>query len=210
MKAAAPKATCRVLEDVLEIVRRRPGITVRELADELAGLHQPDTIRVLHEALELVVGDDRRERDDQRNEMPPSWGPLPSSTEISAAQNAGDRMRAAALDSALAGALTREDAAARLGVSPQAVSDRLKAGKLIGLRRGREWRFPVWQFGDDSTLPGLDRLIASWPGTPLSLSVWANKPSADLAGRSPAQELVRRGGPGRVLDVVDSIASAAW
>jgi DNA-binding IclR family transcriptional regulator len=42
-----------------------------------------------------------------------------------------------AMHDALSGALTREQAARRLGITPQAVSKRAAAGGLVALRRGR-------------------------------------------------------------------------
>jgi hypothetical protein len=84
------------------------------------------------------------------------------------------------------------------------------AGALIGLRSGGDWRFPLWQFTADGTLPALDELIAVWPGTMLSLSTWTTTPSADLGGRTPAEELGRRGGPERVVELVHALADCAW
>ena len=126
------------------------------------------------------------------------------------ARQTAERSPEAALATALDGALTRDAAAERIGVTPQAISDRLKAGKLVGLRRGREWRFPARQFADDGILSALDELIDAWPGTPLSLSAWAVTRSVDLNGRTPAQALTRRGGPERVLELAHALAAAAW
>lgn len=138
------------------------------------------------------------------------WGDVPSEEEVAAAAERAERGRAAALAAELEDSLTREEAAERLGVTPQAVSDRRKAGRLVALRRGREWRFPRWQFSEDDALPGLRELAERYPGGALSLSVWAKRPHADLAGRAPAEELARRGGLQRVLELADAIRAAAW
>jgi excisionase family DNA binding protein len=138
------------------------------------------------------------------------WGPLPAEDEVDAAAARTERGRRETLTQELARSLTRDQAAERLGISPQAVSDRLKAGRLVALRRGREWRFPDWQFGDDDALPGLDELAVRYPGSMLALSVWAKRSHADLEGRSPAAELARRGGTERVLALVDAVRASAW
>jgi hypothetical protein len=114
------------------------------------------------------------------------------------------------VDAMFDGALSREEAAQRIGSTPEDVSQRIVAGKLVGLRRGGDWRFPLWQFTGDGTLPALDELIAVWPGTLVSLSTWATAQSADLGGRTPAEELGRRGGPERVAELARALAESAW
>lgn len=137
------------------------------------------------------------------------WGETPSAAQTATAWEVGDRARRAAVADVLHDALTRGQAAERLGVSAQAVSERRKLGRLVAVRHGREWRFPAWQFGDDGVLPGLAGLIEAWPGTSLALSQWANRPSPDLGGATPAQELSRRGGPHRVTELLEAISAAA-
>jgi hypothetical protein len=200
----------RALDAAWELVQSRSCITMRELAHELASV---DDFRVILIALsdsDLVVTTPDKLREDPADNMEATWGPDPSEAELTEARRAGDGAAQAALDTALTDALSRDAAAQRIGVSPQAVSDRVKAGKLVGLRRGREWRFPSWQFADDGTLPGLDELIATWPSTPLALSTWAVTPSPDLEGRTPAQALGRRGGPERVRELAHAVSASAW
>jgi hypothetical protein len=118
-------------------------------------------------------------------------------------------VRAAALDRVLEGALTREETALHIGVTPQAVSERLKNQQLTAIRRGREWRFPSWQFSGDGTVPELGALIQAWPGTALALSTWALTQSVDLMGRTPAEMLRRRNGSRRVVELASATAGAA-
>jgi excisionase family DNA binding protein len=89
----------------------------------------------------------------------------------------------------LADALDVGAAADRLGVSAASVHEMVVAGELAALRLGGVWRLPAWQFGTDGLLPGLSDLLANWPDSFLSLSVWAGTPSARLQGRTPAQAL---------------------
>jgi Helix-turn-helix domain len=92
-------------------------------------------------------------------------------------------------DEVLAGALDVKAAADRLGVSAASVHEMVVAGDLAALRLGGVWRLPAWQFGPDGLLPGVSDLLANWPDSFLSLSVWADTPSARLQGRTPAQAL---------------------
>lgn len=74
-----------------------------------------------------------------------------------------------------------------LGVSPQTVSEWVAQHKLVGLKDGREWRFPAWQFTPDNAepvLPDLDRLVATFPGGEVSLSRWMNRANDNFAGRT--------------------------
>jgi hypothetical protein len=89
----------------------------------------------------------------------------------------------------LADALDVKAVADRLGVSAASVHEMVVAGDLAALRLGGVWRLPAWQFGADGLLPGVSDLLASWPGSFLSLSVWACTPSARLQGRTPTQAL---------------------
>lgn len=140
------------------------------------------------------------------------WGPAPARAEATAATLADlqrqqrDRRRVAD------DALSRQEAAELLGISPQAVTDRLDAGRLVGMKVGRQWRLPTWQFDLDAVsavLPGLDRLQEVFPGGPVSLSRWIAEPSPDLDGRTPRQALA--GGDGdRVCAVAAALTAAGW
>jgi hypothetical protein len=192
---------------VLELVRDRPGITIREIVDLLSRVDAEHVILLGLRDADLAVAPVESPPDPLDEEL---WGPEPTEEDLAEARQVGRAAVRDALGAALHGALTRDQAADRIGVTPQAVSERRKAGKLLGLRRGREWRFPAWQFADDGTVPGLELLIAGWSGTPLALSTWATRPSVDLEGRTPAQTLTRRHGPDRVSELAHALGDAAW
>src|SRR4051812_6182628 len=135
------------------------------------------------------------------------WGRQPTDAEIAQARRMGDA-EIEALEHALGDALSRDAAAVRLGISPQAVSKRLAAGALIALSRGRTRRFPAWQFHEDGVLPGLADVIAAYPGTALALTVWATSPAADLGRLTPAQVMTRRGGTARVVTAAQALAAS--
>ncbi len=50
--------------------------------------------------------------------------------------------------------------ASNLGISRQAVEKRRRAGKLIALETARHgYRYPVWQFSESGTIPGLGEVL---------------------------------------------------
>lgn len=138
------------------------------------------------------------------------WGVAPSDERLAAARVAAQKAADAALRSALEDALTRDQAAARLGISPQAVSKRLLTGGLVALSRGRAKYLPAWQFHEDGVLPGLREIIAAYPGSPLALTTWATSRSSDLDGQAPASVAAQPGGSKRVLGALDALTAAAW
>ena len=58
------------------------------------------------------------------------------------------------------GVLTAEEAADLLGMTRQAIDNRRKRGKLLGVQMGkRGYRYPAWQFTPDGMLPGLSHAL---------------------------------------------------
>lgn len=65
--------------------------------------------------------------------------------------------------------ISRDEAAELLGVAAQSITTRLAASKLVGMKIGRQWRLPSWQFDPDNpsgVLPDLDELQAAFPRRP--------------------------------------------
>ena len=176
-------------------------ITVTELA--AAVLEGSDGVSIAN-AVEDALG--RATAADALEES--LWGRRPTDAQVAHARRIGHAAEIEALEDALTDALSRDAAAVRLGISPQAVSKRLAAGALVALSRGRTRWFPAWQFHEDGVLPGLADMIAAYPGTALALTVWATSPSADLDGLTPAQAMTRRGGLGRVVAAAQALAAA--
>lgn len=105
------------------------------------------------------------------------------------------------------------DAATRiLGVSEQAIRASLMRGDLLGIKDGKQWRLPVWQFDADCPrgfVPGIARVADAFHGRTVRLSAWMTCENVDLGSRTPAQALAA----GEVADVVDLAAAAtaaAW
>lgn len=140
------------------------------------------------------------------------WGPAPDSvTAVKAviadlSEQFSQRRRLAA-DS-----LSREEAAELLGIAAQSVTSKLVSGKLIGIKVGREWRLPRWQFDPDNTsgvLPDLDVLQATFPGGPVSLSKWITRAQPDFDGRTPREEMAIHGSA-PVIKVARALTAAGW
>lgn len=112
----------------------------------------------------------------------------------------------------LRASITSSDAAALLGVSEQAILDRLHARSLVGMKQGRSWRLPMWQFHagtQNGYLPGLKQLQEAHPGSLIALSRWITCPHPGLQGRTPAQELAD-GHTETVVNVARLSTAAAW
>jgi hypothetical protein len=58
------------------------------------------------------------------------------------------------------GTLSAEKVGEILGITRQAVEKRRQMGKLLALTMGRHgYRYPVWQFSESGTLPGLEQVL---------------------------------------------------
>lgn len=99
------------------------------------------------------------------------------------------------------GTLTAEQVAQTIGISRQAVEKRRQAGKLVALATGRHgYRYPVWQFSDSGTLPGLEEAL----GVLASHDEWMQTlffvtKNARLGHRTPI-EFLKAGRLAQVLD----------
>ncbi|GAB4100569.1 helix-turn-helix domain-containing protein [Sinomonas halotolerans] len=143
---------------------------------------------------------------------PGTWGEAPTEeAESSAAlsQLSRDFNRR---EEALQSALTVTQAAKLIGISVQSLRERVEAGDLLGLKAGREWRLPPWQFSAETEkgyLPGLRRVRSEFPAGLVSLCLWAVRPNPDLGGSTPSQQL-EAGHVEPVVRAARSITSAAW
>jgi hypothetical protein len=84
-----------------------------------------------------------------------------------------------------------DEAAALLGISRQAVDKRRRAGKLIGLTLGRRgYVYPVWQFSQGGTLPGLEEVLTELRGhDPWMQTIFLLSENTRLSGLVPLHEL---------------------
>lgn len=91
---------------------------------------------------------------------------------------------AAAYDRLIATSLTVARAAKKLRVSDGRVRQRLLANpaELYGIRKGKAWRLPAFQFGSRELVPNIDRVIVKLdPGlSPVSVDRWFRLENVDL------------------------------
>ena len=90
--------------------------------------------------------------------------------------------------SLVASGLTTLQAAKRLGVSDARIRQRLKERSLLGIRSGRSWRLPVFQFTPRGEIPGWSDVCARLPESvsPVAVERWLALP--------PCRPGHRRGG----------------
>lgn len=81
----------------------------------------------------------------------------------------------------LASALTVPQAAARLGVEPSRVRQRLAQHTLYGIKLKAGWRLPLFQFGDRGTVPNFAVVAPRLFGLhPVAVVRWFTAPHVDL------------------------------
>jgi hypothetical protein len=205
MASTATSEAERLADELVKHLGDGPR-TPRELAAELAAREAPST---LIEAFDVALS--RNAAVDEADQLDDAlWGRAPTDQELARTTPTSHATLAGAIREALSDTLSRDEAAERLGIPPQAVSKRLASGGLVALHRGRVNRLPAWQFYEDTVLPGLKQVISAYPGGALSLTRWATSPSPDLDGVTPAQTLTRRGGLSRVLEAARVLTPAAW
>lgn len=123
---------------------------------------------------------------------PALWGPEPSTPTAARALAATEEAAAAQRRRVTDSAYTRRQVADLLRISPQAVSDRRTAGRLVAIKDGREWRFPRWQFdprAPEGVIPPLADLRRVFGTDVVGLSLWMTRPQPYLDGRTPREAL---------------------
>jgi hypothetical protein len=138
------------------------------------------------------------------------WGPAPDSVTAAEAVVADLTDQFAQRRDLAANSISRGAAAKLLSISAQSVTDKLEAQKLVGIKVGREWRLPRWQFDPDNVtgaLPDLDVLQAAFPGGPVSLSRWIMRRNPEFDGRTPREEAVAHGSAS-VIKVARALTAA--
>lgn len=178
----------------------------RELREKVAAVVHAATATEL-DRLRAAVNTDP---DDGLDES--LWGPAPDSVAVSKAAFADLQDQFAARRQLAAEGISRDEAARLLDVAPQSITAKLATGKLIGLKAGREWRLPMWQFDSDDpcgVLPDLDLLQSVFPGGVVSLSAWMQREQPEFGGRSPREVMARRGSA-PVIAFAQALTAAAW
>ena len=108
-------------------------------------------------------------------------------------------------------ALTTEQAAARLGVTDGRIRQRLKKRELYGIKLGKDWRLPRFQFADDGLVFNIARVLPAVPRdlSPVALHHWLTHPDPDLvldgAPLSPLRWLQCGGDPQLVAELAQDL-----
>lgn len=111
---------------------------------------------------------------------------------------------AATMTALLAGSLTVEETATRLGVTAGRVRQMLADRSLVGIRDGSGWRIPVYQLDGDRPVRNLRTVLRSTPASlhPIALFRWLTgpDPALEIDGHrvSPRDWLAAGGDPDRV------------
>jgi hypothetical protein len=173
--------TARALNAVADVVTALSGSTLTQVASA------PSNYDLLVEALRAAVsaGPDENQLEEDR---------LLQEARL---RGAGSRKRILETEG---GVLSVRQVADHLNLSRQAVDERRKKGKLIGLRTGgRSYAYPAWQLSQQGVLPGLERTLGALRGwDPWTQAAFMLNPNARLWGNAPLQEL-RAGNVDEVL-----------
>lgn len=81
------------------------------------------------------------------------------------------------------------------GRSRQSVERLRRDGRVLALRVGRQWRYPVWQFDPDAragVVPHLSEVVDLLFLSPQGAALWLLEPKEELDGRAPVEYLRAR------------------
>lgn len=160
-----------------------------------------------HHRLEAAVTADPDDGLDDR-----FWGPGPDSVTASQAVFADLSDQFSQRRLLAAESVSRDEAAQLLGVAAQSITAKLAAHKLVGIKVGRQWRLPAWQFDPDNpsgVVPDLDILQAAFPGGVVSLSKWMVRKEPEFDGRTPRDELALQDSA-PVIALARALTAAGW
>ncbi len=109
----------------------------------------------------------------------------------------------------LRGSLAAEEAGRLLRVNASRIRQRLGARRLFGVKDGRTWRLPRFQFSGSRLVPGIDEVLPALPlgMHPVAVERWFRLPHPDLespeGGRplTPLEWLGQGQEPGRVVEL---------
>jgi hypothetical protein len=107
----------------------------------------------------------------------------------------------------LEASLDVDEAAALLGVNTSRVRQRLGARTLYGVKDGRGWRLPSFQFAGKRLVPGVDQVFAELAPTlhPVAVERWFSARNPDLGLCSPLEWLRRGNDPAVVADLASEL-----
>jgi len=102
------------------------------------------------------------------------------------------------------GSLSGEQVASALGISRQAVDKQRQRGRLLAVREGAAWRYPIWQLRDGGVLPGLPEVLRVLRGqSPWTILAFLVSRNIRLGSRRPL-DLLRQGSVESVVKAADA------
>ena len=88
------------------------------------------------------------------------------------------------------GALSADEAGRILGITRQAVDKRRRAGTLLAVREGSDWRYPACQFENGQVVAGVPDVVRGFgSSSPWVALYFLLAPDTVLAGRTPLEAL---------------------
>ncbi|TAX48409.1 DNA-binding protein (plasmid) [Rhizobium leguminosarum] len=88
------------------------------------------------------------------------------------------------------GTMSAEDAGRILGISRQAVDKRRRAGTLLAVREGSDWRYPLCQLDQGEVIEGISDVVRGFAAAgPWIALDFLLAPDTVLGGRTPLQAL---------------------
>ncbi|TAY83463.1 helix-turn-helix domain-containing protein [Rhizobium leguminosarum] len=88
------------------------------------------------------------------------------------------------------GTMSAEDAGRILGISRQAVDKRRRAGTLLAVREGSDWRYPFCQLDQGEVIAGISDVVRGFAAAgPWIALDFLLAPDTVLGGRTPLQAL---------------------
>jgi hypothetical protein len=84
------------------------------------------------------------------------------------------------------GALSADEAGRILGITRQAIDKRRRAGALLAVREGSDWRYPACQFNHGEVVAGIPDIVRGFgSASPWVMLDFLLAPDTVLAGRTP-------------------------
>lgn len=201
---------CDVLEPIVSLLADRPQLLNRTFAEALGRLlrasENPLKSAFLSRSCNAIarmaavlpaetMGEAVGEASDYHVllhalEEPETLRALEENDPLAAARVHGLEVRAHLLKEE-GGVLSVNEVAARLGISRQAIDKRRRARQLLALPLGKNrYVYPAWQFTNNGTLPGLERILEAFQDeAPWSQAAFFLGENTVLDGKRPLDEL---------------------
>jgi hypothetical protein len=141
------------------------------------------------------------------HDLEPLLGAMSEDQAIRLGQDAARQALAPVIWRAAAGeVLETEHVRELLGVSRQALAQRVERGTLLGLPGGRTTLYPTWQFDGHAVRPLVTRIVAAFRDRlgnafdPILVASWARTPQPEL-GDKPVATWLAEGGDERAVEL---------